>query len=123
MKLFLSIAALSGALSVALGAFGAHGLKQILAADKLAVFQTGVQYQFYHTFAILAVGILSLHFPSVLLTISGCLFIAGIILFSGSLYTLPFYSSTFIAILTPVGGTLFITGWICLLFAVMIPGK
>ena len=87
-KIFLRIAAILGALSVILGAFAAHGLKQVLSADQLQVFETAVRYQFYHVFALLAAGILYAAFPGKFMKWAGYLFIAGMILFSGSLYLL-----------------------------------
>ena len=89
-KKFLVTAALLGALSVALGAFAAHQLKEIVAPDVLQIFETAVKYQMYHALALLATGILLSQFPSKQLRLAGNLFIAGIILFSGSLYLLCF---------------------------------
>lgn len=114
-KNFLVIAALSGFLAVALGAFGAHGLKQRLTADMLAVYQTGVQYHFYHTFALLAVALLMLHMPaSGTLRWSGILFVAGIVVFSGSLYVLSFSGVRWLGAITPLGGVAFLAGWLLL---------
>ena len=93
-KRFLKIAALTGALSVMLGAFAAHGLKNLLSAVNLQVFETAVRYQFYHVFALLAVGILYKEFPGKLMAWAGNLFVAGIILFSGSLYLLCYVKHT-----------------------------
>lgn len=123
-KGFIKTAALLGALSVALGAFAAHGLKKIFAADNLQIFETAVRYQFYHVFALLAVGILYAAFPGKLLAWAGKLFIAGILLFSGSLYLLCYvkYSEmplNWIGAITPFGGAAFIAGWLMLLFAVL----
>jgi uncharacterized membrane protein YgdD (TMEM256/DUF423 family) len=85
-KTYLLIAALNGFIAVALGAFGAHGLKQRLSTDLLAVYQTGVQYHFYHTLALLAVGLLMLQWPlNHSLRWSALLFCIGIVIFSGSL--------------------------------------
>lgn len=116
----IKIAALLGALAVALGAFGAHGLKQRLDAEALQVYQTGVTYQFYHVLALLAVGLLQLHNANKLLRWSANLFVAGIILFSGSLYALTIFKLEgiegfrFIGAITPIGGLMFIAGWIML---------
>ena len=121
---FLKWAAVLGALSVALGAFGAHGLKKIVAAEAVSAFETGVRYQFYHVFALLAVGILMEKFPVRWLRYAGNCFIAGVFLFSGSLYLLTFLEATetvglkSIGIITPFGGLFFIAGWLCLLFGV-----
>lgn len=123
-KGFIKTAALLGALSVMLGAFAAHGLKKILAAGELQIFETAVRYQFYHVFALLAVGILYAAFPGKLLAWSGKLFIAGMILFSGSLYVLCYvkYSGmplNGIGAITPFGGAAFIAGWVMLFLGVV----
>ena len=122
-KKFLVIAALLGALSVALGAFAAHKLKEILAPDVLQIFETAVKYQMYHALALLATGILLLQFPSSQLRWAGNLFIAGIILFSGSLYLLCFIKqqqiqALWVGAITPFGGLCFIAGWILLAMGV-----
>ena len=123
-KPFLKTAALLGALSVILGAFAAHKLKELLPPDTLAVFETAVRYQFYHVFALLAVGILYANFPSAIMRWAGYLFIAGIILFSGSLYLLCFlkYSGveglSWVGVITPLGGAAFIGGWVMLFVAI-----
>ena len=85
---FLRTAAILGAVSVLSGAFAAHGLKQVLSPDVLQIFETAVRYQFYHVFALLAAGILYAAFPGKFMKWAGWFFIAGIILFSGSLYLL-----------------------------------
>jgi uncharacterized membrane protein YgdD (TMEM256/DUF423 family) len=114
-KNYLVAAALSGFIAVALGAFGAHGLKQRLSADLLAVFQTGVQYHFYHTFALLAVGLLMLHMPANgSLRWSGILFIVGIVIFSGSLYVLSLTGVRWLGAITPLGGVAFLVAWLLL---------
>lgn len=122
-KGFLKTAALLGALSVMLGAFAAHGLKKILIADDLQIFETAVRYQFYHVFALLAVGILYAAYPGKLMLWAGKLFIAGVILFSGSLYLLCYVKYkqlplNWLGAITPLGGAAFITGWILLFWAV-----
>jgi uncharacterized membrane protein YgdD (TMEM256/DUF423 family) len=124
-KNFISTAALLGALSVALGAFAAHKLRDILPADGVATFETGVRYQFYHTFALLIIGILSEKFTSKWIQRAGSCFIIGIILFSGSLYALTFLRikeitgiNNVVGIITPFGGLFFIIGWLLLLLGV-----
>ena len=116
MSRFLMITGAAGAaLSVALGAFAAHGLKSRLAADMLAVFQTGVQYQFYHSLGLILVGILAQRYQgSSLLTASGLLMLAGILLFSGSLYVLSTTGIRSLGIITPIGGVSFIAAWMLL---------
>ncbi len=122
-KGFLRTAAFIGALSVALGAFGAHGLKQYLATDVLAIFETAVRYQFYHVFALLAVGILYANYPSSKMKWAGYLFITGMILFCGSLYLLCYMKFAgmgmdWIGAVTPAGGAAFIAGWGMLFWAI-----
>lgn len=119
-KGFLQAGALLALLAVALGAFGAHGLKKIVDADAVAVFDTGVRYQVYHALALLITGMLFSTFPSSRLKWAGYCFIGGIILFSGSLYLLTFFKASGtvglsgIGILTPIGGVGFIAGWLLL---------
>lgn len=126
-KKFLVTAFLLGALSVVLGAFGAHSLKKIegISPDTIASFETGVRYQFYHTLALLAAAILYKEFPGRLLQWAGYFFIAGIVLFSGSLYILTLFKATQlvgmsgIGIITPFGGLFFIAAWILMVAAVV----
>ena len=101
-------------ISIIIGAFGAHALENII-ADKIEVFKTGVQYQIFHALALILIGILSKTFSVDLNTVA-YLIIAGIILFSGSLYLISIFKTTSIGIITPIGGTLFIIGWSVLLF-------
>ena len=114
MKTVLSVAALSGLLAVALGAFGAHGLKAIISSEMLEVYKTGVQYQFYHTFALLAAGILMNFNQSKALKWSATLFMIGIILFSGSLYVLAISGVKAFGFITPFGGITWIAAWFLL---------
>jgi len=114
---FLVLGSIGGFLSVALGAFGAHILKQSLSADSLAVFQTGVQYQMYHALALVLVGIFTRWTDSPWLTWSGILFTAGIVLFSGSLYLLSMTGTKTLGAITPIGGICFLAGWAFLLIA------
>ena len=124
-KPFLIIAALLGALSVMLGAFAAHGLKQIVNDESITIFETGVRYQFYHVFALLILAILYKDFPNKSLKNSGYLFLAGILFFSGSLYFLALSngkfpdSFTWMYIVTPLGGVCFIAGWLMLAFSLL----
>ncbi|MEO6070177.1 MAG: DUF423 domain-containing protein [Chitinophagaceae bacterium] len=124
-KSFLILGTLLAGLGVILGAFGAHGLKQILPPDSVASYQTGVQYQMYHAFALLMVGILYNRMPGSLLNWAGIMFVAGIVLFSGSLYLLASLKAmnkvgvSGIGIITPIGGVLFIIGWSLVLIAII----
>jgi uncharacterized membrane protein YgdD (TMEM256/DUF423 family) len=119
-KNFLTIAALLGALSVALGAFAAHKLRDIAGPDTVAIFETGVRYQFYHVFALLFVALLSERISNKWMIWAGNCFIMGIVLFCGSLYALTalrIAESTHLTvagIATPIGGVFFIVGWIFL---------
>ena len=124
-KGFVTTGAILGAIAVALGAFGAHGLKKIVDAETLQVFQTGVQYQMYHSLALLITGVLFEKCSQRFVKISGTLFITGIIVFSGSLYLLTAGRSgggnSFdkFGIITPFGGVSFIAGWVFLFLAAM----
>ena len=118
-RLFLSAGAFSGALAVMLGAFGAHALKDKLSEEMLKIWQTGVEYHFYHTIALLAVGLLALRFESGLLVSSGWSFVGGILIFSGSLYALSLSGIRVLGAVTPIGGLLFIAGWLLLAVAVL----
>lgn len=117
-KTFLMLGTLNAFLCIALGAFGAHGLKRILSADMLAVYHTGVQYHFYHALGILIIGLLLLHFPkSRLIPLSGWLMMTGIVLFSLSLYILSLTGIRSLGIITPFGGISFLTAWALLVYA------
>ncbi len=115
---FLMIGSVLGMLAVALGAFGAHGLEKIVDAHMLQRFHTGVEYQFYHTFAILVVGLLHGQVAQQrTLQRAGYAFLLGIVLFSGSLYAYVLTGVTSIAMITPLGGSAFIIGWLLLAIA------
>jgi uncharacterized membrane protein YgdD (TMEM256/DUF423 family) len=115
-KLFLVLGSLAAAAGVALGAFGAHALRARLAPDPLAVWQTAVQYHFWHALALLAIAIAALHLPaSASLRWAGWLMVAGLVLFSGSLYVLVLTGARWLGAVTPFGGTAWIAAW--LLFA------
>ena len=117
---FIALGALLAATAVALGAFGAHGLKKIVDDSTVQTFQTGVQYQFYHALAVILIGLLYEKKSSKLILYSGWFFISGIVLFSGSLYILTLLKATEttglnkLGLITPFGGISFISGWVCL---------
>ena len=114
-RLFLAIASILGALSVAGGAFGAHALKDRLTETALGSFETGIRYQMYHTLALLVVALLIKQSPNVsLLTAAGWCFSVGTVLFSGSLYGLSLGGIKALGPVTPLGGVALIAGWICL---------
>jgi uncharacterized membrane protein YgdD (TMEM256/DUF423 family) len=117
MKLWLTIGALSGFLSVALGAFAAHGLQARVGPAELAVFETGARYQMYHALALLAVAWVAAQGGGTATTVAGWAFIAGTILFSGSLYYLGLTGSRALVMITPVGGVAFLIGWLSLAVA------
>ncbi|MBK9411503.1 MAG: DUF423 domain-containing protein [Gemmatimonadetes bacterium] len=118
-RLFLIIAALSGAVSVGAGAFGAHALRARLEPRLLEVFQTGAQYQMYHALAMVGVAWVASRWPGALSTASGWLFVAGTVLFSGSLYAMALTGVRALGAITPLGGVCFIAGWVTLAVAVM----
>ncbi len=119
-KGFLKTACILGALTVALGAFGAHALKNYVSNNALVTFETGVRYQFYHVFALLVTGVLYKDFSWRSTKVAGWLFITGIVLFSGSLYLMALLQATvqpgfrWIGAITPFGGVCFIGGWLFL---------
>jgi uncharacterized membrane protein YgdD (TMEM256/DUF423 family) len=121
MKLFLLAGSLSGALSVMIGAFGAHALKsKLLANDRLDVFETAVKYQFYHSLALLVLGILILlKFESKLMDYAGYSFIGGILIFSGSLYILCLTNVGKWGAVTPIGGLFLIAGWLLMFTGIL----
>lgn len=121
-KLFIRLGAISAAIAVILGAFGAHGLKALLAPEQMDVFETGVRYQFYHTFALLIVGLLLYRRKNRTMLYAGWAFVTGIVLFSGSLYLLAGREALNLnlgglGLVTPLGGLFFIAGWLLLLIS------
>lgn len=114
-KLFITLASLSGMLAVVFGAFGAHALKNRFDDYSMGIWETAVQYHFYHALALLAVGVIALGQPhTALLKSSGWLFILGTLIFSGSLYVLAISGLKWLGAVTPLGGLAFIAGWACL---------
>ena len=119
-KSFVALGAFLGALGVALGAFGAHGLKTVLSPDMLATFETGVRYHLIHALAILAVGVLIRIWPEArLLPAAGWLLAAGVLLFSGSLYLLAVSGVRWLGAVTPIGGVALIVGWVLIMLAAL----
>lgn len=120
MKLFAMLGAINMALGVILGAFGAHSLKSILAVEQLTVYHIAVQYQIYHALGLLLVAALQIPFPrSSGLRTGGWLLLAGIILFSGSLYIMALTGWSWLGPVTPVGGACFIIGWLWIFWAML----
>ena len=118
-KTFFALGAAFGLLGVALGAFGAHGLKGTLSPDMLANFETGVRYQMYHAVGLLAVAWAVTRWPGGLTTAAGWLFVVGILIFSGSLYILSVTGIRWLGTVTPIGGVALIAGWGCLIVAAL----
>ncbi len=114
---FLLIGAVAGFLGVGLGAFGAHGLRARISPEMLAVFETGVRYQMYHALALVLVAAVMPRVSSGLATAAGWSFVAGILLFSGSLYALALTGVPRLGAITPLGGLAFLVGWACLAIA------
>lgn len=119
MRIWLVIAALNGFISVAAGAFGAHALKSRLSADLLATFETGARYQMFHALALIGVAWLASIRPGPLTTGAGIAFTVGIVLFTGSLYTLALSGIRAFGAVTPFGGLGFLTGWALLVVAAL----
>ena len=117
---FLAIGAISGCLAVILGAFGAHGLKDVLDEYGKSIYEKTVLYHMFHTMAILVVGLIEKMQPEMQLSIAGWAFVLGIILFSGSLYILSITGIKLLGMFTPIGGVLFIIGWVILLLKVRL---
>lgn len=119
MKVFLILGAINGFLAVALGAFGAHGLEGKITEKAIGTWEKAVTYQMFHTVALFVVGILGLKFQSGSLSSAGWFFLAGIIIFSGSLYLYSTTSIKMFAMITPIGGVAFLIGWVLVGYAVM----
>ncbi len=116
-RLLLAIAAGFGFTGVALGAFGAHALKSRLTVEALATYQTGVLYHLVHAVILAVVAVIASRGSSTLLTAAGWSFAGGIVLFSGSLYVLSVTGIRGFGAITPIGGLLFLAGWLCLMIA------
>ena len=114
---WFALGAWLGALGVALGAFGAHGLKACASADMVAIWETGAKYHVLHALALLATGWASERWPGAFASGAGWLFLAGIVLFSGSLYALALTGARALGAITPIGGGCLIAGWACLAMA------
>jgi uncharacterized membrane protein YgdD (TMEM256/DUF423 family) len=113
-RTFFGLGAFSGALAVALGAFAAHGLRSRISTDALATFETGARYHMYHALALLAVAWAIGRWPGTWATTAGWLFVAGTVLFPGSLYLLAVTGVRALGAITPFGGLAFILGWLAL---------
>ncbi|MDT0617102.1 DUF423 domain-containing protein [Salinisphaera sp. P385] len=117
-QLALLAGSLYGLLGVLLGAFGAHAMRDRLSPEMLRVWETAVQYQFWHALALLAVGLLAARLAGAWLNAAGVTFALGVLIFSGSLYALALTGVRVLGAVTPFGGLLLIAGWLCLTVAV-----
>ncbi len=119
-KVFLLLGSVNALIAVLLGAFGAHGLKSKLTGEMMAIFQTGVQYHFYHSLGLIAVGLIINQFANTnLFKWSGWLMFTGILLFSGSLYILSISNMRWLGAIAPFGGTSFIFAWLLLIIGII----
>lgn len=116
-RVFFALGSASALVAVAAGAFGAHGLRARLTPDLLAAFETGARYQMYHALALLALGWAVTRWPGPWPVRAGWLFVAGTVLFSGSLYVLALTGAPWLGAITPLGGVAFLAGWTCLLLS------
>ena len=119
-RIFLTIAAIFGGLSVAAGAFASHALKDRLSERALEIFETGAKYQMYHALALLGVALLLRQEAQTPLIFAGFAFVTGIVIFSGSLYGLSFSGIKWLGAITPLGGVAFLVGWGCLAIAAWV---
>jgi uncharacterized membrane protein YgdD (TMEM256/DUF423 family) len=117
VRTFATLGALSAALGVILGAFGAHALRNRLPPDLHAVFEVGVRYHMYHALGLLAVAWAATRWPGGAIAVAGWCFVAGIVIFSGSLYLLALTGQRWLGAITPLGGAAFIAGWLSLAWA------
>ena len=122
-RVFFGLGALSALIAVAAGAFGAHALRERLAPDMLAVFETGARYQMYHALGLLAVAWAVARWPGSAAGLAGWLFLAGTLLFSGSLYLLTLTGQRWLGAITPLGGLAFILGWAALAWAAIVAAR
>jgi len=119
-KCYLALGCINAMLVVIIGAFAAHGLKARLTVENMAIFQTGVQYHFYHAVGLILVGLIAWHIPaSPYLRWSAWLMVIGIVLFSGSLYTLSITNIRWLGMITPFGGIAFILAWLVLTIGIV----
>jgi uncharacterized membrane protein YgdD (TMEM256/DUF423 family) len=114
MRLFFALGTLLAALAVGFGAFGAHSLRGMLTPEDLATFEVGVRYQMYHALGLIAVAWATTQWDAAAVTVAGWAFVLGIVLFSGSLYTLTLTGQRWLGAITPLGGVSFLVGWVLL---------
>jgi uncharacterized membrane protein YgdD (TMEM256/DUF423 family) len=122
-RFFFVLGSLSALIAVAAGAFGTHALRGKLTPEALNTFEVGVKYQFYHALALLAVAWAIIHWPDANAGMAGWLFLAGTLLFSGSLFALSLTGIQRFGVVTPIGGLLFIAGWLYLAWTILRSGR
>ncbi len=120
---FIALGAVTAFLSVALGAFGAHAVKNSISPELLRVYQTAVEYQFFHALGLILLGLIYQQLPQRLVSLSGWLMLAGIVVFSGSLYILSLSGVRWLGAITPIGGMAFLLAWLILVYALIRPAK
>ncbi len=118
-RMFIALGGILAFVAVAAGAFGAHLLKTRLSSEFLAVFETGVRYQFYHALGLIAVGLTMTRLDGFSLQAAGWLFVAGTVIFSGSLYGLSLSGTRWLGAVTPIGGVCFLAGWALFVYGVL----
>ncbi len=118
---WIAIGSIMAGLSVVVGAFGAHGLRERLSPEMLQVYEIGARYQMYHALAILAVGLVQIKIDHPMLTVAGWCFVLGIVIFSGTLYALSLTGIRILGMITPVGGAIFILGWAAMAYSALKP--
>ena len=118
MREWIIIGAIFAALSVLIGAFGAHGLKGKISSEDLVIFEVGVRYQMYHALALILLGLISASMSWKILILPGIFFCSGIIIFSGSLYLMVLTNMRWLGAITPIGGALLIFGWLSLVLKI-----
>ncbi|MCO6429157.1 DUF423 domain-containing protein [Nitrosomonas communis] len=118
LRIFLMLGTINAFLCVLFGALGAHALKHTLTPDMLAIFQTGVQYHFYHALGLILVGVVLFNYPqSRLLKLSGWLMFTGIVLFSGTLYSISLTGIRGLSMIAPLGGLSYMSAWLLFAYA------
>ncbi|HVL59722.1 MAG TPA: DUF423 domain-containing protein [Burkholderiaceae bacterium] len=122
-RALFALGAISALLGVAAGAFGAHALRARLGPEMLAVFEIGVRCQMYHALALLAIALAAARWPHAGWTVAGWLFVAGTIVFSGSLYLLATTGTRWLGAITPLGGAALLAGWACAAWAAIVAAR
>lgn len=118
---WIAIGSIMAGLSVVMGAFGAHGLRERLAPEMLQIYEIGARYQMYHALAVLAVGLVQIKIDHPMLSVAGWCFVVGTVIFSGTLYALSLTGIRILGMITPIGGAIFILGWAAMAYSALKP--